>query len=201
MSGPGEIMTEIKAELRKRLLETRSGLSKRYCQEADKAILERLLAQPVYRRAQVIFTYVSTEAETDTKNLIRLALASGKTVAVPKCAEKGMMKAIRIAGLEDLERGAYNLLEPKARCQEMEPQDIDLAVVPCVSCSRQGARLGYGGGYYDRYLTLTPAFRAVLCREQLICDTIPTTPFDCPMDLVITEKDGIFTKNGESRLA
>ena len=199
MSGPGKIMTELKAELRKRLLKARSGLSKKYCQQADRAILEKLLAQPVYRRAKVIFTYVSTEAEIDTGHLIRLALAAGKTVAVPKCTEKGMMKALKITGFKDLEKGARDILEPKAHCQEIEPQDIDLAVVPCVSCSRQGARLGYGGGYYDRYLTLTSAFRAVLCREQLICDTIPTTPFDCWMDLVITEKDGIFTKNGESR--
>ena len=96
MSGPGKIMTELKAELRKRLLMARSGLSKKYCQQADRAILEKLLAQPVYRRAKVIFTYVSTEAETDTRHLIRLALAAGKTVAVPKCTEKGMMKALKI---------------------------------------------------------------------------------------------------------
>lgn len=197
MSGPGKIMTEIKGELRKQLLKTRSGLTKSYCQQADRAILERLLAQPVYRQARVIFTYVSTEAETDTRRLISLALAAKKTVAVPKCTGKGMMKACRITGLEDLEKGAYNILEPRDYCEELEPDQIDLAVVPCVSCSRDGARLGYGGGYYDRYLTLTPAFRASLCREQLISNAIPTAPFDCRMDLVITEKDGIFTKNGE----
>ncbi len=189
MSGSGEMMRALKEELRRQILKKRSGLSREYCVQADKDILKRLLSVPAYRKAKVVFTYVSREDETDTRQFINHALAEGKIVAVPGCQGAGLMKAYRICRMEDLEEGAYHILEPKDFCQEVEQEDIDLAVVPCVTCSRQGRRLGYGGGYYDRYLSSTGAFRAALCREQLICDMIPTDIYDCVMDLVITEKN------------
>lgn len=189
MSRPGKMMSAVKEELRRQLLKARSCLPKDYCAQADSDILKRLLKISAYKKAKVIFTYVSRAEETDTRRFISRALDEGKIVAVPRCREAGVMKAYRIQGLEDLEEGAYHILEPRDFCREIMPEDIDLAVVPCVSCSRGGERLGYGGGYYDRYLALCRALRVALCRERLVCDMIPADIYDCAMDFVITEKN------------
>lgn len=189
MSGPGEMIWALKKELRREILEKRSNLPEEYCAQADKDILERLLKLLSGRKDQVIFTYVSRAGEPDTRRFIDRALAGGKTIAVPRCQGPGIMKACRILGPEDLEEGAYHILEPKDFCQEIKPEEIDLAVVPCVSCSRSGRRLGYGGGYYDRYLSVSRAFRVALCRERLMCDRIPAGVYDCDMNLVITEEN------------
>ena len=65
---------------------------------------------------------------------------------------------------------------------------LDLCVIPCVACSSSGVRLGYGGGYYDRFLPETRAKRIILCQEQMLCENIPAEPHDCPMDLIVTEE-------------
>jgi len=179
---------EKKAYIRKQMLEKRAGLEADYCLEADKAILKRLLQMKVYRQADVVFTYVSMEGEVDTRQLIRCALADGKRVAVPKCKGKGIMGAYYITGMEELGTGAYGILEPKAGCRKAGPEEIALAVTPCVCCSRSGSRLGYGGGYYDRYLSGTPAVRAALCRERMMVEDIPPEVHDCTMDFVVTEE-------------
>ena len=192
-----------KERIRREILERRKGLSRQYCRRADQMILEKLLGSAVYKRAEAVFVYVSRAGEVDTRELIRKILADGKTAAAPRCTNKGIMKAYGIMGFEDLEKGAYGIWEPGKYCPEIRPEDIDLAVVPCLTCSHDGRRLGYGGGYYDRYLPLSPAFRAALCRERLICAGLPVETTDCLMNLVITEEgswpgqapeNGIFTK-------
>lgn len=199
-----------KKDLRRQMLDRRDKLEREYCIRADQMIFHRLTKEPVYEAAGVIFVYVSTEKETDTRKILADAFGKGKTVAVPRCVGRGIMRAYEIRGPKDLRKGLFQILEPGDNCREVKPEEIDLAVVPCVSCSPDGARLGYGGGYYDRYLSGLRAVRAAVCREKLICDSIPTEPYDCFMDLVITEKrisrvgrweneetKGIITKNGE----
>lgn len=193
------MQTISKSALRKQLLKIRSELPAEYCRTADRAILQNLLAMAEYRQADTIFTYVSTKEEVDTRNLLEHALSQKKTVAVPRCLEKGIMKAYRITHLEELHPGKYGILEPSEECEELRPWEIDLAVIPCVACSRNGIRLGYGGGYYDRYLPQTSACKIVLCRQQMLWDNVPQEPHDCPVDMVITET-GIFTKNPEIHL-
>lgn len=177
-----------KAHIRRQMLKKREGLDRDYCENADRGILERVLELEAYRQADVIFAYVSTAGEVDTRKLIDCALEAGKRVAVPKCGLKGIMKAYSISSLKELETGAYGILEPVGSCREVRPEEIGLAVVPCVCCCQSGVRLGYGGGYYDRYLPDTRAVRAALCRERMMAGDIPTEKHDCPMDLVVTEE-------------
>ena len=183
-----ECVKKKKACIRRQILEARARLDVGYCLDADKAILERLLQIEVYKQADVVFTYVSMDGEVDTRPLIDYALAVGKKVAVPRCEGKGIMRAYYIMGMEELEKGAYGILEPRAECREARPEDIGLAVTPCVCCSKSGFRLGYGGGYYDRYLSGIPAVRAALCRERMMVEYIPAEIHDCTMDYVVTEK-------------
>ncbi len=182
-----DVMTQ-KAELRRQMLEKRDRLEKGYCMDSDRGILEQILEMEAYRQAEVIFTYVSMEKEADTRELILHALNDGKQVAVPRCGKKGIMKAYGIENMGELEPGTHDILEPVKWCQEVQAKDIGLVLVPCVCCCEAGVRLGYGGGYYDRYLPGTLAPAAVLCREEMLTERIPKEEHDWVMDFVVTEK-------------
>ena len=93
-----------------------------------------------------------------------------------------------IHSMDDLAPGKYGILEPVDTCEKISPKEIDLALIPCLSCGRDGHRLGYGGGYYDRYLNQVKGTLAVLCRRALMCDEIPTEDHDKNMDFVICEE-------------
>lgn len=117
-------------------------------------------------------------------------LDSGKRLGVPKCTGKGIMDAYEIQNLEQLKIGSYGILEPGEECDIiLDPTEIQFAIIPCISCNRKGERLGHGGGYYDRYLEKMPedCEKAILCRESLMCDEVPTEEHDERMDLVISE--------------
>jgi 5-formyltetrahydrofolate cyclo-ligase len=177
-----------KASVRKQMLKRRAGLGKGYRVSADQAILKRILGMESYRQANVLFTYVSMEGEVDTREVILRALADGKQVAVPRCGKGGIMSAHRIKSMEELRPGAFGILEPVESCEETRPEDMEFVLVPCVCCCGSGVRLGYGGGYYDRFLPGTPAVRAALCWEKMMAEDIPREKHDCAMDFVVTEE-------------
>ena len=163
-----------KKELRKCCIEKMNALPQDYCREADGKIFSAVLGLPEYRNAKKIFCFVGMQAEIQTASLIEEMLRAGKQVAVPRCAGMG-------------------ILEPAAEAPVLSPEELDLILLPCVSASRSGERLGYGGGFYDRYLPKTKAFRALLIRERLLSDDIPREAHDQPVDAVITEA-GVFRR-------
>lgn len=179
-------MTE-KKELRKRCIERMNALPQDYCLEADEKIFSEILALPEYRSAKKVFCFVGMQAEIQTSALIETMLAEKKEVAVPRCAGKGIMHAHRIYSLAELSPGTMGILEPSAEAPVLAPDELDLILLPCVTASRAGARLGYGGGFYDRYLPKSPAFRALLIRERMLSDEIPLEPHDQRVDALITE--------------
>jgi 5-formyltetrahydrofolate cyclo-ligase len=149
-----------KAELRAILVARRTALGEQRRRQADAAICDQLLQAPQYQLAQTLFTYVSLADEVDTRRLIEAALLAGKQVCVPRCGGFGQMDAVIIGGEGDLIKGTYGLLEPRADLPVVGLTDIDLIIVPCLAATRSGLRLGYGGGFYDRYLTAVRAARA-----------------------------------------
>lgn len=176
-----------KRELRKRLKEKRDSLDERYKKEADHAIFERAAALPQYRTAKTVFCYVGTSDEINTRPLLEHILSEGKRLGVPRCIKKGVMEVRAVTALSQLKPGMYGILEPGEDCPVILPREIDMAFVPCLSCSRDGMRLGYGGGYYDRYLAQTECVKAALCREKMMTEEIPAQEWDLKMDMVITE--------------
>ena len=141
-----------KKALRRELKQKRKNLLESYRHQADRQILERVKSLELYRQAHRIFCYVSMAEEVDTRLLLEEMLAEGKIVAVPLCREKGGMEARQITSMDQLKPGAYGILEPKEDTEKLDSDSLDLCVIPCVACSSSGVRLGYGGGYYDRYL-------------------------------------------------
>lgn len=177
-----------KAELRAVIAEKIKNLSPTYCREADRAICAQVIQSPLYESAHTIFCYVGTSREIDTMPLLHAALRDRKVLALPYCRSLGVMEARRISGLSDLVTGRYNILAPKLQCPVVEPEELDLAIVPCCTANGRGQRLGYGGGFYDRYLTKVKCPTVLLCRRHIICEDIPVEAHDLTMDYLVTER-------------
>lgn len=152
-------------------------------------IVARFLTHAAYQTAHTVFCYCATAGEIDTKAILLDALRQGKRLCVPRCGAKGVMTAHLIASFAALTPGTYGILEPDADCPLVPPEEISLCVVPCLCTDPLGYRLGYGGGYYDRFLAQTPAVRAVLCAQQrLLTQPLPREDTDLPCDLIFTER-------------
>lgn len=177
----------LKKQLRRKISNLAENLDSNYKRKSSRMITDMLLGSEFYRKAKVIFCFVGMENEVNTQDIIEDALAQGKRVAVPLVISKGIMEAREIQSWEDLEEGSYKIMEPKKDCPLLDPHDIDLGLIPCLSCSHKGARLGYGGGFYDRFMQETYFTRACLCFEKLTHEDIPMSRFDLKMDILVTE--------------
>ena len=141
----------MKAELRKKILQEMKTLSQEQKQAMDQALTERFLNHPVYQEAKVIATYLSFPHEFQTQGLIDQALKGGKKVLIPKTYPKGRMEFV-VYHPQQLVKTSFGLLEPQGDLEVVEPYQIDLIHVPGLAFTTEGYRIGYGGGYYDRYL-------------------------------------------------
>ena len=180
-----------KERLRKRVLAVRMGLDRGRAKVSGQAILDRVLGLEAYRRAKLVHTYVSSkENEVDTRALIGTCLAQGKRVAVPVVmpGTKTLAHAL-INGLDQLVVGPWGLAQPDPAAAVWLPAEarIDLVVVPGLAFDRRGQRIGWGGGYYDRFLAQVQTVKIGLCYDELVLDCIPGEPHDVPVDLVVAE--------------
>lgn len=185
-----------KKRLRQWVKERQKELQPQEKKEGDAAICKRVLELKEYQEAKVVFCFIGTADEIDTKMILARAWNDGKKVAVPKCRGKGLMDAYQVNSFSEVAEGAYGILEPKEGCGMVLPEEIDFAVLPCVACDREGFRLGHGGGYYDRYLEGAKFRTAVVCREKLLLDKTPIERFDSQADWVVTEKESIRIPKG-----
>lgn len=182
---------EEKRRLRRELKQAAADLGEEYCERADREIYSRILSMAEYEKAHTVFCFAGTEREIDTVPVLLDALKRGKRLGLPKCISKGIMEVYEIRSLQDLKPGSYGILEPDSGCAFINPDDIDLSLIPCLSAGPDGKRLGYGGGYYDRYLGQVSGTKAVLCRGRMMRQNLPTEEHDVPVDMVVSET-GIF---------
>ena len=182
----------MKTRLRKEAAGRRGEISVNDVSNLSEKVIANLRMTGEYRSAGMVFCYVSVGSEVDTRPLIRQLLdQEGKRVAVPWCnPATGTMSAVEISGLEELKPGVFGIPEPDSTVQApLDPSGLDLIVVPGIAFDGRGYRIGYGGGYYDRFLsehgkgkhTLGLAFEA-----QLI-DAVPVEEHDVPVDGIATE--------------
>ena len=179
-----------KKELRAEIAAEVAALDSAYCERADAAICSAVAASELYHNARTMFCYIGTDREIDTKALLLRALAEGKRLALPLCVGKGIMEAREIHSLDDLVSGKFGIPAPGEHCPVIAPEEFDLVIVPCSTGNEKGQRLGYGGGFYDRYLGKTTCPKALLCRKQLVKENIPVEEHDLIMDFLVTE-DGM----------
>ncbi|CAG5951610.1 5-formyltetrahydrofolate cyclo-ligase [Streptococcus pneumoniae] len=141
----------MKAELRKQVLQEMKTISQEQKQAIDQALTERLLQHPFYQEAKIIATYLSFPHEFQTQKLIEQALKDGKKVLIPKTYPKGRMDFV-VYDPQQLVKTSFGLLEPQGNLEVVDASQIDLIHVPGLAFTIRGYRIGYGGGYYDRYL-------------------------------------------------
>ncbi|MBU0455097.1 5-formyltetrahydrofolate cyclo-ligase [Streptococcus oralis] len=141
----------MKVELRKKIFQEMKTLSQEQKQAMDQVLTERFLQHPFYQEAKTIATYLSFPHEFQTQELIEQALKDGKKVLIPKTYPKGRMEFV-VYNPQQLAKTSFGLLEPQGDLEVVEPSQIDLIHVPGLAFTTEGYRIGYGGGYYDRYL-------------------------------------------------
>lgn len=178
---------EEKRRLRKNIKKKILNLPNEYCYQVDEIICNKVINLVEWKKAETVFCYVSTGNEVNTFPILKEALKSSKRLVVPKIISKGIMEACHIANLEELEPGKYGILEPNSNSSSIEPLEINLCIIPCLACTKEGERLGYGGGYYDRYLKRVSGVKIALCRSEMLMHNVPTGRYDVIMDRVITE--------------
>ena len=171
-----QLRNEIRADLRTRMPADTA--------EADRLIVQRVRELPVYAAAETVFLFVGRYPEIPTAELIERAVLDGKTVALPKSQPHGRMDFYRYTGT--LQPGLYGILEPVSDTL-LVPTEHDLMLVPGLSFTPEGVRLGQGGGYYDRYLAEHPCFTLGLCRQRDLRQQIPTQWNDLQVNAVLTE--------------
>ena len=145
----------MKAELRKQVLQEMKAIPREQKQAIDQALTEGLLQHPFYQETNTIATYLSFPHEFQTQGLIEQALKNGKKVLIPKTYPKGRMDFV-VYNPQQLVKTSFGLLEPQGDLEVVDASQIDLIHVPGLAFTREGYRIGYGGGYYDRYLKHFP---------------------------------------------
>ena len=141
----------MKAELRKQVLQEMKDIPREQKQAIDQALTEGLLQHPFYQETNTIATYLSFPHEFQTQGLIEQALKDDKKVLIPKTYPKGRMDFV-VYNPQQLVKTSFGLLEPQGDLEVVDASQIDLIHVPGLAFTREGYRIGYGGGYYDRYL-------------------------------------------------
>ena len=181
-----------KQRLREERLAAREALSEQERSVLDDCITQKLLATSEYAEATTVLTYVSVSSEVSTRMFIEHALRDGKTVAVPRCLPGHCLEFVAIASLEQLVAAPFNLLEPAKELPAVteDQKNNSICIVPALLVDTKGYRLGYGAGFYDRFLSTYPGKKICLAYQQNLSQTmLPHTASDVAVDVVITESE------------
>ena len=177
-----------KSALRKHLLEKRDATSAELRDIASEKIHENLRKISSYTNSQNIACYFPIGSEVDTHDIMLNILKQGKNLLLPRIVDDNIQFYI-VSNLEKLERGSFEIMEPKDICDRAKK--IDCVLIPTVGVSKLGVRLGYGYGYYDRFLSLTNAVKISLTYSKQIVKSIPSDSHDIKIDWIVTEDENI----------
>ena len=176
----------MKNQLKESMLEKRNSLSKEEILGKSKKIKINLFSLDHYKNSKTIMFFVSFNSEVHTHEMIRDALKS-KTVVVPKVAQHEIEPSV-IIDFDNLISGKFGIPEP-IETMKIAHKNIDLVLVPGIMFDKEGHRVGYGFGYYDKFLKKTPkAVKIGLAFDFQVVDKIPKETHDMPVNLIVTEK-------------
>lgn len=182
--------SEEKEQLRAALLKQRSHIPEPAYLQRSSAIIDRLRALPEFTAADTVHCYVSLNErrEVNTRPLLMSMLNGPKKVVVPVTQmENGTLRHVHIEAFSDLHANEWGVPEP-TEGEEVGLGELDLIVVPMVGADRNRNRIGYGKGFYDRFLARVDCPTVGLVFEQGLVPSIPAEPFDVPLDYCITEQ-------------
>lgn len=172
------------------MMNLRHNVNKEDKKLKDEIIFEKIIYDIAFIKAKTVFIFVSFKSEVDTHKLIKYALASGKTVCVPKVNNiNKTMEAIKINSFDEMRKSDYDILEPVLEENKINPEIIDLVIVPGLAFDKNGGRVGYGGGYYDKFFTSgnIKAYKIGLAYSFQVVYEVPVNEHDVLLDGIITD--------------
>lgn len=179
------MLAKQKAEVRKAVRKQARELCEEEKASWDSALCEQVLSLPEIAGADCVYAYVSLRTEAGTRKLLQALWRMGKSLALPR-VEGEKMRFYLVPDFSRLLKGAYGILEPDETCRPAEDEQA-VMLVPGTAFTRDGLRLGKGGGYYDRYLNGEPGHRTIgLAYDFQVLETLPAGDLDRKMDLVVT---------------
>lgn len=193
-------MMKEKDVLRSKLLAKRAQMSPDEVWRSSRSIFRSLIREPVFQKAGSICCYLSFDNEVHTHGFVLHCLKAGKTVAIPKTDKKKGILLSEFIGFNHLSPGPFGILEPdESSYFPYDPDALDLVVIPAVALDRRGNRLGFGTGYYDKFLAQRHKslfLVGVVHRFQLL-KQLPVSSHDVPVQQVITDCENIYPETGE----
>lgn len=188
-------LRQYKKEQRAKYRDRRARMEPSLRSWKDQLIARRVRGLYQYKDCYTVLTYVSTPTEVDTHEIILGSLADGKRVAVPRCIPgTNEMEFFYITSMDDLREGSYKLLEPDPRrCEKLDAARTQLAkgcicIVPGFVFDFDGYRIGYGKGYYDRFLNSWPCVKIGICYSECVKYRLLRGRYDIAVDLLITDR-------------
>ncbi|MCC6794948.1 MAG: 5-formyltetrahydrofolate cyclo-ligase [Candidatus Hydrogenedentes bacterium] len=179
---------ETKAAIRERILTQRRGLQPHEAFRKSESIRAQLWLLSEFQVAGRVFIYVSAkDNEADTRAMIEALLEEGREVACPCTATDRSITWRQIESPKDLVAARYGIPEPHADCPILMPDSCSVVLVPGIAFTRIGDRIGFGAGYFDRFLAECPGISIGLCYDFQIVDKIAVEPHDIPVHIVVTE--------------
>ena len=181
-----------KKQLRSFYKQQRRCMDKSVKTDLDAKIAQKLLDSEMYKACDDLLVYVSFGIEVDTLEIIRQALAE-KNVYCPRCVEgTNIMEFYKVSSFADLQQGSYGILEPQTNSDTLNGFGKNaLCVVPALSYDKKGYRLGFGKGYYDRFLSGFDGVSVGICYDNCLIDELPSDKFDICVDHLITENKSV----------
>jgi 5-formyltetrahydrofolate cyclo-ligase len=193
---PSHRLKQAKRAQRRRILEVRDAIDPSERAERSARIASRLGSLPEVARAATVMAFWSFGSEVHTEPLIRTLHEAGTRVALPRIEGRDIV-AITYAPGDPVVPTGFGAMEPTAG-EVVEPGEVDLVIVPGVAFDRSGGRVGYGGGFYDRFLLRTPPDAtaiAIVFADQIV-ETVPAGAADRAVDAIVTEDEVIRCRTG-----
>ncbi|MCI5840136.1 MAG: 5-formyltetrahydrofolate cyclo-ligase [Peptoniphilaceae bacterium] len=175
----------MKKDLRKEFKEKRKNLDKKEKEILDDKIFENLLKIEKFKKAKTVFAYISLDDEINTEKLIEFCFKENKKVYIPYIISNGIMKPRLLKDKSDLINGKYNILTTK---NEEEIQNPEITIVPGLCFDEEKYRLGYGGGFYDRFLEKNETESIGLFYEFQKIEKVPINEYDKKLDIIVSDK-------------
>ncbi len=187
MSG---VISEEKVMLRNHYKDMRKKMTREYKRNLDLEIALKVIMSDLFIKAEHILFYMATKYEVETRNMIKAALICGKKVSLPRCKPDGTMEFYRINSLLDVKEGSFGILEPERNPENLSLDfENSLCIVPGLSFDPEGNRLGYGKGFYDKFLRTYKGTSMGLCYASFVKWSIPTGKYDVPVDYLVTDSN------------
>ena len=187
---------KIKNGFRQQAKTFRASLSTQEKELLDSAILNRVFSLEKIVQAKTVLCYMSTPSEVNTEKIITKLISDNKTVAVPRCIDDTReMEFYQITSLDQTEKRTFGVREPDIKvCEKLRDFRNSVCILPGLGFDNDGFRLGYGKGYYDRFLSSYKGIKIGICYEKCLFEKLPHGFFDIPADIVVTENEVFFIK-------